>query len=106
MMGAGIVPVKISADASKEAQDSVLARFRGRAKLTPVDLLLFTRQLGTMVRAGLPMMQALSGMQSSSGNPKLAAAMKTEAGRRLAEGRHLTLRIYLDALRAELAAQR
>lgn len=37
---------------------------------------------------------------------KLAAAMKTGAGRRLAEGRHLTLRAYLDALRAELAAQR
>lgn len=75
MMGAGIVPVKISADASKEAQDSVLARFRGRAKLTPVDLLLFTRQLGTMVRAGLPLMQALSGMQKSSGNPKLAVLL-------------------------------
>jgi uncharacterized protein len=37
---------------------------------------------------------------------KLAAAMKTEAGRRLAGGRHLTLRTYLEALRSELAAQR
>lgn len=37
---------------------------------------------------------------------KLAAAMKTGAGRRLAEGRHLTLRAYLDALRAELAVRR
>jgi len=35
---------------------------------------------------------------------KLAAGMKTAAGRRLAEGRHRTLRAYLDALRAELAA--
>lgn len=75
MMGAGIVPVKISADATKDEQDSVLARFKGRGKLTPVDLLLFTRQLGTMVRAGLPLMQALSGMQKSSGNPKLAALL-------------------------------
>lgn len=75
MMGAGIVPVKISADAKKDEQESVLGRLKGRGKLTPVDLLLFTRQLGTMVRAGLPLMQALSGMQKSSGNPKLAALL-------------------------------
>ncbi len=75
MMGSGIVPVKISADAMKGEQDSVLGRLKGRGKLTPTDLLLFTRQLGTMVRAGLPLMQALSGMQKSSGNPKLAALL-------------------------------
>lgn len=75
MMGAGIVPVKISADAKKDDADSVLGRLKGRGKLTPTDLLLFTRQLGTMVRAGLPLMQALSGMQKSSGNPKLSALL-------------------------------
>lgn len=75
MMGAGIVPVKISADAKKDDADSVLGQLKGRGKLTPTDLLLFTRQLGTMVRAGLPLMQALSGMQKSSGNPKLAALL-------------------------------
>ncbi|MCM0043232.1 MAG: type II secretion system F family protein [Burkholderiaceae bacterium] len=75
MMGSGIVPVKISADAVKGEQDSVLSRLKGRGKLTPTDLLLFTRQLGTMVRAGLPLMQALSGMQKSSGNLKLATLL-------------------------------
>ena len=35
---------------------------------------------------------------------KLADGMKTTAGRRLAEGRQRTLLTYLDALRAELAA--
>ncbi len=75
MMGSGIVPVKISADAMRAEQDSVLGRLKGRGKLTPTDLLLFTRQLGTMVRAGLPLMQALSGMQKSSGNPKLATLL-------------------------------
>lgn len=75
MMGTGIVPVKISADAKKDDTDSVLGRLKGRGTLTATDLLLFTRQLGTMVRAGLPLMQALSGMQKSSGNPKLAALL-------------------------------
>ncbi len=72
MMGAGIVPVKISAQAEAKDQGSLLDKINGRGSLNATDLLLFTRQLGTMVRAGLPMMQALSGMQSSSGNPKLA----------------------------------
>jgi MSHA biogenesis protein MshG len=72
MIGAGIVPVKISADAKMDEEGSVIGGLKGRGKLTPTDLLLFTRQLGTMVRAGLPLMQALSGMQKSSGNLKLA----------------------------------
>ncbi len=75
MMGAGIVPVKISAQAQAASQGSLLDKMNGRGTLNATDLLLFTRQLGTMVRAGLPMMQALSGMQSSSGNPKLAALL-------------------------------
>lgn len=75
MMGAGIVPVKISAQAEPKEQGSLLDKINGRGSLNSTDLLLFTRQLGTMVRAGLPMMQALSGMQSSSGNPKLAALL-------------------------------
>ncbi len=75
MMGAGIVPVKISAQAQAAPQGSLVDKLNGRGTLSATDLLLFTRQLGTMVRAGLPMMQALSGMQSSSGNPKLAALL-------------------------------
>ncbi len=75
MMGAGLVPVKIAADTSRERPASLLGALKGRGSLNPTDLLLFTRQLGTMVRAGLPLMQALSGMQKSSGNPKLAALL-------------------------------
>lgn len=75
MASAGIVPVKISAQAEQKAQGALMDRLNGRGSLNATDLLLFTRQLGTMVRAGLPMMQALSGMQSSSGNPKLSALL-------------------------------
>ena len=75
MMGAGLVPVKIAADDPDQGTTSWLGSLRGRGALTSTELLLFTRQLGTMVRAGLPLMQALSGMQKSSGNPKLAALL-------------------------------
>lgn len=72
MLDAGIVPVKINEQATQAEQTGLMAKLNGQGSLTPTDLLLFTRQLGTMVRAGLPLMQALNGMQKSSGNPKLA----------------------------------
>ena len=72
MLDSGIVPVKINEQAAQAEHTGLMARINGQGSLTPTDLLLFTRQLGTMVRAGLPLMQALNGMQKSSGNPKLA----------------------------------
>ncbi len=72
MLDTGIVPVKINEQAAQAEQTGLMAKLNGQGSLTPTDLLLFTRQLGTMVRAGLPLMQALNGMQKSSGNPKLA----------------------------------
>ncbi len=75
MMAAGIVPVKISIDTERQLPPSLLGSLKSRGSLNSTDLLLFTRQLGTMVRAGLPLMQALSGMQKSSGNQKLAALL-------------------------------
>ncbi len=75
MLDGGIVPVKISEQAIPAPPSGLIARLNGQGSLTPTDLLLFTRQLGTMVRAGLPLMQALHGMQKSSGNPKLATLL-------------------------------
>lgn len=74
MLGAGIVPVKILAATESTAQGAVDIKgwLSGQGRLSDADLMIFTRQLGTMVRAGLPLMQALSGMQSSAGKPALA----------------------------------
>src|SRR5688572_8463950 len=35
-------------------------------KLSEMELLLFTRQMGSLVRAGVPLMQALAGIQKST----------------------------------------
>ncbi len=75
MLDGGLVPVKIHPQPEAAQQSGLMAKLNGQGSLSPTDLLLFTRQLGTMVRAGLPLMQALSGMQKSSGNPKLAALL-------------------------------
>ncbi len=75
MLAAGNVPVKIIEQEAPPQAPAWLAKLTGKGELTQTDLLLFTRQLGTMVRAGLPLMQALTGMQQSAGNPRLASLL-------------------------------
>lgn len=41
-------------------------------KIDSLDVMLFSRQLYTLLKAGIPIMRALSGIQSSVGNPQLA----------------------------------
>lgn len=41
-------------------------------KITSLDVMIFSRQMYTLLKAGIPIMRALSGIQSSVGNPKLA----------------------------------
>jgi MSHA biogenesis protein MshG len=75
MNSAGIVPVKISAQIARSENISLIDKLSGHDSLNVNDLLIFTRQLGTMVRAGLPMMQALNGMQSATSNRQLSALL-------------------------------
>ena len=61
-----------------------------KEKVSPVDVLLFSRQLHTLLRAGVPIMRALAGLQESNNNP----AMKTVLGNvreGLDSGRDLSL---------------
>lgn len=75
MMSAGITPIMIKA----RAEDARLDWLRGIVRegtLTDVDLLLFTRQIGTMVKAGVPMMQALAAIQKSTRKPRLVRLLQ------------------------------
>lgn len=61
-----------------------------KAPIQPVDVLLFSRQLHTLLKAGVPIMRALAGLQESSTNP----SMKTVLGNvreGLDSGRDLSL---------------
>ena len=40
-------------------------------KVQPADLMLFSRQLHTLLRAGVPILRALAGLQESAVNPKM-----------------------------------
>jgi MSHA biogenesis protein MshG len=41
-----------------------------------MDLLIFTRQMSSMMRAGIPMLQALTGIQKSTDKPRLVAVLQ------------------------------
>ncbi len=77
MLGAGITPVNIRPQPQAKPQPPWLSKLQGQGSLSPTDLLLFTRQMGTMVKAGLPMLQALTGLQKSSSNIRLVALLAT-----------------------------
>jgi MSHA biogenesis protein MshG len=77
MLASGISPIQIQMKVSAfSGQPQWMRALQGGGTVKLVDLLMFTRQMGTMVRAGVPMMQALSGIQRSTGNPALAEVIK------------------------------
>ncbi|MDP4029602.1 MAG: type II secretion system F family protein [Gallionella sp.] len=44
--------------------------------INPMDLLLFSRQMYTLLKAGVPIMRALAGLQESTQNPTFAAMLQ------------------------------
>ncbi|MBI2306814.1 MAG: type II secretion system F family protein [Rhodocyclales bacterium] len=90
LIGQGVVPVEI-----KETKSAARAERRAslnislfKPKVGHVDLLLFSRQLHTLLKAGVPILRALAGLQESSINPAMKAVLQDvreslEGGREL-----------------------
>lgn len=77
MLDSGISPVMIEMqDLAKKGQPKWLRGLLGGNSITLREKLLFTRQMGTMVKAGVPMMQALAGIQKSTHNPALIEVLQ------------------------------
>ena len=66
-----------------------LKRLFTEKPITPMDLLLFSRQMYTLLKAGVPIMRALAGLQESTQNP-LFAAMIQNLRESLDSGRELS----------------
>jgi MSHA biogenesis protein MshG len=90
LLNTGITPVDIRA-AAASAADSDAPSALGRLfapKVTLVDVMLFSRQMYTLSKAGVPIMRALAGLQESATNPTLRAVIadlrvSLDAGREL-----------------------
>jgi len=85
----GITPLEIVPGAMPtQAAPDVFARlFRERVK--PLDVMLFSRQMYTLIKSGVPIMRALSGLQESTTNKTFAEVIadvreSLDAGRELA----------------------
>ena len=87
LLGRGVTPVSIQeTKAGKGAVAVELSLFK--PKVQHVDILLFSRQLHTLLKSGVPIMRALGGLQESATNQAMKDVIRDvreslEAGREL-----------------------
>lgn len=94
LVNTGITPVDIQS--SQRVLSGELPQWwrnLGRRKATLLDLMLFSRQMHTLLKAGVPILRALAGLQESAVNPTMIEVIKD-------------LRVSLDAGRELSAAMR
>jgi MSHA biogenesis protein MshG len=72
LTGSGVTPMEIKPAAATGTGGSVNIEIF-KQKVRHIDVLLFSKQIYTLLKAGVPIMRALTGLQESSTNP----AMKT-----------------------------
>ena len=77
LAASGVTPVRIDAknDAPQAKSDDILSRL-SRRKVGIEDLLLFSRQMYTLLKAGVPIMRALGGLQDSTTNPAFRETLR------------------------------
>ena len=89
----GITPIAITpfrgTIGSAMRKPDWLKRLLTEKPVTPLDLLLFSRQMYTLLKAGVPIMRALAGLQESTKNP-VFAAMIQDLRESLDSGRELS----------------
>ena len=90
LMNTGITPVDIQAS-QRAIGDQMPDWWRniGRREVTLLDLMLFSRQMYTLLKAGVPILKALAGLQESAVNPTLVEVIK-DLRQSLDSGRELS----------------
>src|SRR5574340_46722 len=87
----GITPIDIAVGrgAARKLEAAWLSGLL-EEKITPADLIFFSRQMYTLLKAGVPILRALAGLQGSSRNRKFAAAL-ADVRESLDSGRELSV---------------
>ena len=75
-MGISPVDVRLKTDPLKD-QPGWLKALQGVRALDQNDLLFFTRQMGTMSKAGVALIQAIEGLKNSSRNPAMSDLLRS-----------------------------
>jgi MSHA biogenesis protein MshG len=73
----GVTPIeiKVAAETEEEGEQGLLERLTEK-KFTQTDVLLFSRQMNTLLKAGVPIMSALKGLEGSGENKSLSRVMR------------------------------
>ena len=97
----GVTPVEISTSASSAAGVQAPDWWKkfSAPKVTDVDVMLFSRQMYTLLKAGVPILRALAGLQESTANRTLAGVIgdlrvSLDAGRELSAALRLHPEIF------------
>jgi len=92
LFNTGITPVNIDAASSGlgRAGGGLWQMQIGEPKVELADLMLFCRQMHTLLKAGVPIVRGLAGLQESSENPTLAKVL-ADVRESLESGRELSL---------------
>jgi MSHA biogenesis protein MshG len=93
LMSRGVTPLQIEARQGTagpvKANAVTLPRWFA-PKVQPADLMMFSRQLHTLLRAGVPILRALAGLQDSAVNPAMKRAL-ADVRRSLESGIELSI---------------
>jgi len=93
LSGSGVTPMEIKPAAAAAVKPAGGAGFKidwFKQKVEHMDVLLFSRQIHTLLRAGVPIMRALTGLQESSANPAMREVLQ-DVRESLDSGREMSL---------------
>lgn len=76
LFGIGVVPTEIRPSAPPSAEDSGFSLNFRKKKVSHIEVLLFSRQMYTLLKAGVPIMGALKGLEESTENPRFAEVVR------------------------------
>lgn len=105
----GMMPLQIETAANQEKKQQDKPVQISRRSISATDLALFTRQLATLVRAAIPIDEALSAVGQQTEKPRIksmiyALRSKILEGHTLADGLADFPKIFPDLFRATVAA--
>ncbi len=78
LMNSGVSPIEITATAGPKEESSAASWFRRvvAERVTLEDLLLFSRQMYTLLKAGVPILKSLGALQESATQPAFADMLR------------------------------
>ncbi len=94
LLNTGITPTEINAAPGEVSAGFAVRRWwKGllhQRRVDPVELILFSRQMHTLLKAGVPIMRALAGLQESTHSPAFSAMLQ-DLRASLDSGRELSM---------------